>query len=83
MEQTSEKCICGIYDGGVQMKNVKINELHDFHGHPFKVEYDLQLLELSKSIGGGTLILGIDHGYGNIKTAHRVFPTALMKVHGK
>lgn len=23
----------------------------------------------------GTLILGIDHGYGNIKTAHRVFPT--------
>lgn len=51
MEQTSEKCICGIYDGGVQMKNVKINELHDFHGHPFKVEYDMQLLELSKSIG--------------------------------
>ena len=27
----------------------------------------------------GTLILGIDHGYGNIKTAHRVFPTALIK----
>lgn len=27
----------------------------------------------------GTLILGIDYGYGNIKTAHRVFPTALIK----
>lgn len=27
----------------------------------------------------GILILGIDHGYGNIKTAHRVFPTALIK----
>ena len=27
----------------------------------------------------GTLILEIDHGYGNIKTAHRVFPTALIK----
>lgn len=27
----------------------------------------------------GTLILGIDYGYGNIKAAHRVFPTALIK----
>lgn len=27
----------------------------------------------------GTIILGIDHGYGNIKTAHRVFPTSLIE----
>ena len=27
----------------------------------------------------GTLIIGIDHGYGNIKTARRVFPTSVIK----
>lgn len=25
----------------------------------------------------GRLILGIDHGYGNMKTAHRVFPASV------
>ena len=25
----------------------------------------------------GTIILGVDNGYGNVKTAHRVFPTEL------
>lgn len=29
---------------------VKIAELHDFKGHPFKVEHDMELFKLSKSI---------------------------------
>lgn len=40
MEQTSKKSICGIFDHhNVQTENVKISELHDFQGHPFKVEH--------------------------------------------
>ena len=31
-------------------RKVKIAELQDFKGHPFKVEYDMKLFELSKSI---------------------------------
>ena len=27
----------------------------------------------------GTIILGVDNGYGNVKTAHRVFPTGIVK----
>ena len=27
----------------------------------------------------GTIILGVDNGYGNVKTAHRVFPTGIIK----
>ena len=27
----------------------------------------------------GTIILGVDNGYGNVKTAHRVFPTGIAK----
>ena len=50
MEQTSKKSICGIFDHDVQTESVKISELHDFQGHPFKVEHDMQLFELSKSI---------------------------------
>lgn len=50
MEQTSKKSICGIFDHNVQTENVKISELHDFQGNPFKVEHDMQLFELSKSI---------------------------------
>ena len=34
----------------VQTGNVKISELHEFKGHPFRVEHDLQLFELSRSI---------------------------------
>ena len=34
----------------VQTGNVKISELHEFKGHPFRVEHDMQLFELSKSI---------------------------------
>lgn len=32
------------------IKNIKINELHDFEKHPFKVENDKELFELMKSI---------------------------------
>lgn len=49
MEQTSKKSICGIFDHNVQTENVKISELHDFQGHPFKVEHDMHLFELSKA----------------------------------
>lgn len=31
-------------------EKVKIADLHDFKGHPFKVEHDMKLFELSKSI---------------------------------
>ncbi len=50
MEQTNKKSICGIFEHNVHTGNVKISELHDFQGHPFKVEHDIQLFELSKSI---------------------------------
>ena len=50
MEQTGKKRICGIFEHNVQTQNVKITELHDFQGHPFKVEHDIQLFELLKSI---------------------------------
>lgn len=36
MEQTSKKSTCGIFDHDVQTESVKISELHDFQGHPFK-----------------------------------------------
>ena len=47
MEQTG-KSICGIFDHNVQTENVKISELHDFQGHPFKVEHDMQLLNYQR-----------------------------------
>lgn len=50
MKQTSEKCTLVIYDHNVQSGNVKISNLHDFKGHPFKVERDMELFELTRSI---------------------------------
>lgn len=50
MKQASERCTSGIYDHDVQAGNVKISELHDFKGHPFKVERDMELFELTRSI---------------------------------
>lgn len=35
---------------GVITGKVKIGELHDFKGHPFKVKHDMELFKLSKSI---------------------------------
>ena len=35
---------------GAVIEKVKINTLHDFKAHPFKVENDMELFELMKSI---------------------------------
>ena len=72
MEQTSKKSICGIFDHNVQTENVKISELHDFQGHPFKVEHDMQLFELSKSIEDkGVLVpLKLSQGTGEKQPAN-------------
>ena len=32
------------------IRNVSINELHDFRNHPFKVEKNMELCELMRSI---------------------------------
>ena len=49
MEKTKVTCYFGTDDYGLQTGNVKISELHDFKGHPFKVEQDIQLFELMRS----------------------------------
>ncbi len=50
MQKTKATCYFGTDDYGLQTGNVKISELHDFKGHPFKVEQDIQLFELMRSI---------------------------------
>lgn len=50
MEKTKTTCSFGNDEYGLQTGNVKISELHDFKGHPFKVEQDIQLFELMRSI---------------------------------
>jgi len=50
MKKSKELCSLWNNEQEVQTGNVKINELHDFKGHPFRVEHDMQLFELSKSI---------------------------------
>lgn len=50
MKQTSDMCSCGIYDHDTGTRKVRISELHDFEGHPFKVEHDMELFELMRSI---------------------------------
>ena len=50
MEKTKVTCSFGNDDYGLQTGNVKISDLHDFKGHPFKVEQDIQLFELMRSI---------------------------------
>ena len=50
MEKTKVRCSFGNDEYGLQTGNVKISELHDFKGHPFKVEQDIQLFELMRSI---------------------------------
>lgn len=50
LEKTKAMCSFGTDDYGLQTENVKISELHDFKGHPFKVEQDIQLFELMRSI---------------------------------
>ena len=50
MEKTKVTSSFGNDEYGLQTGNVKISELHDFKGHPFKVEQDIQLFELMRSI---------------------------------
>ena len=50
MEKTKTTCSFGNDEYGLQTGNVKISDLHDFKGHPFKVEQDIQLFELMRSI---------------------------------
>ena len=50
MKHTSDMCSCGIYDHDTGTRKVRISELHDFEGHPFKVEHDMELFELMRSI---------------------------------
>ena len=50
MEKTKTTCSFGNNEYGLQTGTVKISELHDFKGHPFKVEQDIQLFELMRSI---------------------------------
>ena len=58
MEKAKAMCSFGTDEYGLQTGNVKISELHDFKGHPFKVEQDIQLFELMRSIEDkGVLVL--------------------------
>ena len=50
MKKSKELCSLWNNEQEVQTGNVKINELHGFKGHPFRVENDMQLFELSRSI---------------------------------
>ena len=50
MEKTKNMCSFGTDEHGLQTGTVKVSELHAFKGHPFKVENDIQLFELMRSI---------------------------------
>ena len=50
MKKSKELCSLWNNEQEVQTGNVKISELHEFKGHPFRVEHDMQLFELSRSI---------------------------------
>ena len=50
MKKSKELCTLWNNEQEVQTGNVKISELHEFKGHPFRVEHDMHLFELSRSI---------------------------------
>ncbi len=50
MKKSKDLCSLWNNEQDLQTGNVKISELHEFKGHPFRVEHDMQLFELSKSI---------------------------------
>ena len=50
MKKSKELCSLWNNEQEVQTGNVKISELHELKGHPFRVEHDMQLFELSRSI---------------------------------
>ncbi len=49
MKHTRDMCSCGIYDHDTGTRKVRISELHDFEGHHFKVEHNMELFELMRS----------------------------------
>ena len=50
MKKSKDLCSLWNNEQELQTGNVKISELHEVKGHPFRVEHDMQLFELSKSI---------------------------------
>ena len=50
MKKSKDLCSLWNNEQELQTGNVKISELHEFKGHPFRVEHDMQLFELSRSI---------------------------------
>lgn len=68
MERTNEMCSFGKDEYGLQTETVKISELHEFKGHPFKVENDIQLFELMRSIEDKGVLVPLivrSNPYGN------------------
>ena len=68
MEKTKEMCSFGNDESGLQTGTVKISELHEFKGHPFKVENDIQLFELMRSIEDKGVLVPLSvrsNPYGN------------------
>ena len=65
------------------IRNVEINQLHDFKNHPFKVEVNTELCELMKSIekeGVIVLLLVRTNPYGDgyeIISGHRRMEAAI------
>ncbi len=49
MEESKTISSLGTDKHGVITGKVKIAELHDFKGHPFKVEHDMELFRLMSS----------------------------------
>lgn len=50
MKKSKEMCSLWNNEQELQTGNVKISELHEFKGHPYWGECDMQLFELSRSI---------------------------------
>lgn len=50
MVKTREMYSLANNEPGVNVEQVKINELYSFEGHPFKVKRDQELFELRRSI---------------------------------
>lgn len=68
MEKTKEMCSFGNDESGLQTGTVKISELHEFRGHPFKVENDIQFFELMRSIEDKGVLVPLivrSNPYGN------------------
>ena len=79
MEKTKAMCSFRTDEYGLQTENVKISDLHDFKGHPFKVEQDIQLFELMRSIEDKGVLVPLivrsnpyGEGYRYLKVSHRI-----------